>query len=379
MFEKARALRAERGADNVFDFSLGNPDAPPPRAFFDALEAVARERNAALHRYMPNAGFDETRSAIAQFLSNEYRARFDSAGVIVTCGAAAAMNVFLRATCDPGDEVIVLAPYFPEYRFYAEHCGAVLKIVETDGRFQPDAGAIQQALTARTRAVILNSPNNPTGAVYESGAIDRVAAALSTRDSVDQPIYLICDDPYRRLLYDLDWCPTPVTRYARTVITSSFSKDLSLPGERLGYVAMPPALPGRDLLFTACVTLNRSMGFVNAPAVMQRVIARCAEARCDVELYREKRDALARVLTEAGYPVDRPRGGMFLFVQTPIADDARFSDFLIAQGIVVSPGRGFGRPGYMRLSFAVPAVSIERSAGGFAAARREALSTGGST
>lgn len=368
MFEKGRRLKAELGADKVFDFSLGNPNATPPDAFFDALQAVAAERNASLHRYMPNAGFDETRAAVARFVSAEYRMEVDAASVIMTSGAAGGMNVVLRAICNPGDEVITLAPYFPEYRFYIEQAGARMVLVQTDGEFQPDLAAIRAALTDRTRAIIVNTPNNPSGAVYTAESCRGLAEVLAGHDRPDRPLYILCDDPYRRIIYDLDWCPTPAQYYPRTLIVSSYSKDVSIAGERAGYIAVPPTVPEKSLLLAALTMLNRTLGFVNASAVMQRVIARCADALCDVGVYKQNRDLLCGALREYGYDLITPRGALYAFPKTPIADDPAFVETLVRHRVLAVPGRGFGRPGYMRLSFCVDRRTIEGGLAGLKAA-----------
>lgn len=368
MFEKGRRLKAELGADQVFDFSLGNPNATPPDAYFDAVSAVAAERTPALHRYMANAGFDETRAAIARFLSAEYRVDIDAVSVIVTSGAAGGMNVTLRAICNPGDEVIVLAPYFPEYRFYIEQAGASMVLVQTDAAFQPDLAAIAAALTERTKAIIVNTPNNPSGAVYTHERCRGLADLLKQHDQPDRPVYLLCDDPYRRIIYDLDWCPTPATHYPRTVIVSSYSKDVSIAGERVGYIGVPPTVPDKPQLMSALTMLNRTLGFVNAAAFMQRVIARCADALCDVQTYRANRDLLCGALQEYGYSLVVPQGALYAFPQTPLEDDTKFVDVLLEHRILAVPGRGFGRPGYMRIAFCVERETIERGLPGFRAA-----------
>ncbi|MEW6253338.1 MAG: pyridoxal phosphate-dependent aminotransferase, partial [Planctomycetota bacterium] len=372
MFEKGRRLKAEFGADNVFDFSLGNPNAAPPDAFFDAVQAVAAERNPALHRYMPNPGFDQSRAAVARFASREYRQPFDAAGVILTCGAAAGMNIALRAICNPGDEVIVLAPYFPEYRFYIEQAGGTLVLVQTDPEFQPDLAAIEAALTPRTRAVIVNSPNNPSGAVYGEEQCRGLAALLQRHDRPDHPVYALCDDPYRRIIFDLDWCPSLLPHYHRTLIVSSYSKDLSIAGERAGYIAVAPAVPERELLLAAMIMLNRTLGFVNAPAFMQRVIARCAEALCDVEFYRTNRDLMCGALREYGYELVMPRGALYAFPKTPLPNDLQFVDLLLKHKVLAVPGRGLGRPGHIRLCYAVDRRTIERALPALKAAMTEA-------
>lgn len=361
MFEKGRRLKAELGNDNVYDFSLGNPNATPPDAFYDAMAAVARERVAPAHRYMPNAGFDETRAAIAEFVSREYRQPFDSQSIIVATGAAGGMNVCLRSICNPDDEVITLAPFFPEYKFYIEQAGAKMVLVQTDGAFQPDLDAISAAMTDRTRGIIINTPNNPSGAVYTEEKCRGLAELLAAHDRPDRPIYLICDDPYRRILYDVDWCPTPLSHYPRTIVVSSYSKDLSIAGERAGYIAVPDSMPEKPLLLGALTMLNRTLGFVNGPAFMQRVIARCADALCDVSFYRENRDLLCNTLVEYGYDLVMPKGALYAFPRTPLDDDPAFVDVLLKHHVLAVPGRGFGRPGYMRLSFCIDRETIRRA------------------
>lgn len=372
MFEKGRRLKAEFGEKNVFDLSLGNPNASPPEAYFEALRAVAAERRPELHRYMPNAGFDAARAAVAQFVSQEYRLDVGASSVILTSGAAGGLNVALHAVCNPGDEVIVLAPFFPEYRFYVEQATAHLVIVPCDETFQPDLDALAGAITERTRAVIVNTPNNPTGAVYSDERCRGLARVLAERDRPDRPLYLLLDDPYRRILYDLDWCPTPAAHYPRTIIVSSYSKDLSIPGERAGYIAVPPAMPERELLLGAMTMLNRTLGYVNAAALTQRVIARCASARCDLSLYRKNRDVLCAALREYGYALVEPRGALYAFPKTPVPDDAEFVERLVKRRVLTVPGRGFGWPGHMRISFCVEHETILGALPGLKAAIDEA-------
>ena len=368
MFEKGRRLKAELGADNVYDFSLGNPNAPPPLAFFDALRAVAGEHQPAQHRYMPNVGLDETRAAVARFISREYHATFSAEDVIITCGAAGGMNVTLRAICNPGDEVITLAPYFPEYRFYIEQAGAKMVMVQTDGDCQPDIAAIEAAMNERTRAIIVNSPNNPSGVVYSEQRCQALGELLACHDSPDHPVYLALDDPYRRIIYDLDWCPTPARYYPRTVIVSSYSKDLSVAGERIGYVAVSNTVPDQRRVLGAMAMLNRTLGFVNAAAFMQRVVARCADACCDLDFYRGNRDLLCNALREYGYDLQMPGGALYAFPRTPVPDDTEFVDVLLRHNVLVVPGCGFGRPGYVRIAFCVERQTIERALPAFKAA-----------
>lgn len=371
MFEKGRRLKAEFGDDQVFDFTLGNPNAPPPDAYFAALQAVAAERKPALHRYMPNAGFDEARAAVARYVSAEYRLDIDAASVILTSGAAGGMNVVLRAICNPGDEFITLAPYFPEYKFYIEQAGGRMVLVQTDADFQPDIPAIKAALTDRTRGILVNTPNNPSGAVYSEDKCRALGELLAAHDRPDRPLYLLCDDPYRRIIFDLDWCPAPSKHYPRTIIVSSYSKDLSIAGERAGYIAVPPTVPDQPLLLGAMTMLNRTLGFVNAPAFMQRVLARCAGTLCDVSFYRQNRDLLCDALADFGYDLNRPRGALYAFPKTPI-DDVEFVNLLLKRRVLAVPGRGFGRPGHIRVSFCVDRQTIERGLPGFRAALAEA-------
>jgi aspartate aminotransferase len=372
MFERGRKLKAEYGEENVQDFSLGNPNAAPPAEFFTALHACVAEHTPAQHRYMSNAGFEGTRAAVAQFLVNEYGLPFDGGGIVMTCGAAGAMNVTLRAILDPGDEVIVLAPYFQEYRFYIDHAGGRMVVVESDRRFQPDPAALAAALTPRTRAVIVNTPNNPTGAVYSDAVLHELGSVLAGRDSDDAPIYLLCDDIYRRLVYDVPKCPVPARHYARSIVLSSYSKDLSIPGERIGYIAPHPQLPGRETVLAAMSMLNRTLGFVNAPALAQRIIARCTAALCDVGFYKENRDLLCSALRDFGYDLPTPGGAFYAFPRSPIPDELAFIDVLMRHRILAVPGRGFGRAGYLRLSYAVDRQTIERALPGFKAAIDEA-------
>jgi len=371
MFEKGRRLKAELGEQNVHDFTLGNPNGRPPEEFFAALQAVAAERQPALHRYMSNVGFDECRAAVARFLTQEYRQEFSAADVIMTSGAAGGMNVAVRAICNPGDEVIVLAPYFPEYRFYVEQAGGKLVVVQTDRDFQPDLSAIEAAITPRTRAVLVNSPNNPAGAVYTDQRCRELAELLARHDRPERPLYLLLDDPYRRIIYDLDWCPTPTSYYHRAIIVSSYSKDLSIAGERMGYIAVPRRVPQRELLLGAMTMLNRTLGFVNAAAFMQRVITRCAGALCEVGFYKQNRDLLCGALRDYGYELKTPGGALYAFPKTPIPNDVEFVNVLLKHGVLVVPGQGFGRPGHMRVSFCVERQTIERGLAGFQAAIRE--------
>jgi aspartate aminotransferase len=365
MFERGLRLKQQLGADNVFDLSLGNPSATPPDAFFEAARAVAGEFDPGRHRYMPNAGFLDAREAVARYVRSQYPWELDADSVVLTTGAAGGLNVTLRAICDPGDEVLIIAPYFPEYLFYIEQAGAMPVVVESDREFQPDIAAIEAAVTPRTRAIIVNSPNNPTGIVYTKQRCDALSKALVAFDSAERPIYLLADDPYRRIVFDEERAPSVGDDYERTVLISSYSKDLSIAGERAGYIAAPTRLPGREMLIGALTMLNRTLGFVNMPAMMQRIIARCAGAMCDISEYRRNRDTLCHALREFGYELAWPGGAMFAFPRTPINDDVKFSEILVEQKVLTVPGRGFGRAGHFRASFAVPPSVIDGALPGF--------------
>lgn len=374
MFEVGVKLKRELGEENVFDFSLGNPNADPPPEFFEALRACARDRQPARHRYMSNAGFRETRAAIAGLLSDGYSMTFDSDSVIVTSGTAGAMNVVLRTILDPGDEVVVPAPYFVEYRFYIQHAQGRMVLAQTDRDCSLDVDAIEAAITPRTRAVIVNTPNNPTGVVYSQRVCRALGAMLLKHDGPQKPIYLICDDVYRRIVYDMERCPAPAEHYPRSIIVSSFSKDLSIAGERIGYIAVGPRVADRDTLLGALVMINRTLGFVNAPAFMQRVVAESLSGLCDIAFYRRNRDLLAGALRDYGYEFPRPEGALYIFPRSPIEDDRRFIEILKEQRILAVPGCGFGRPGAFRLSYAVDHATIERSLSGFKRAIESAQS-----
>jgi aspartate aminotransferase len=366
MFEIGIQLRKERGDENVFDFSLGNPEVEPPEAVIEALRRVIAENRPHSHGYMPNAGFPEVRAAIAATLASRTGLKFSAGDVIMTNGAAGAINVVLKSILDPDDEVILLNPYFPEYRFYVEnHAGRVV-IAETDDCFQPDVDAIARAITPRTKALILNCPNNPTGVVYS----DEVLRELNR--VVREPLLVISDEPYRPLIYDGRAAPEISQLISRLVVAWSWSKAMAIPGERIGYLAIPPHLPEAAALRNACAFANRVLGYINAPAIWQLVVAKVPEATVDVRLYQQKRDLLCDALNSMGYEAPRPQGSFYVFPKTPIVDDLAFIQILQTEGILAVPGSGFGRGGYMRLSLTIAREALERSLPGFERALRKA-------
>ncbi|MBI4615979.1 MAG: pyridoxal phosphate-dependent aminotransferase [Planctomycetes bacterium] len=366
MFEEGERLRAERGAENVFDFSLGNPILEPPARFREELRRLANDPAPGMHRYMPNAGYPETRAAIATYYARETGLSFAADDVLMTCGAAGGLNVVFKTILDPGDEVVVLSPYFVEYRFYVTNHGGRTVTVPTGPRFQLDAGRIAEAIGNRTKAVLVNSPNNPTGVVYpraDLAELGRVLVDASRR--IGHPIFLVSDEPYRRIAYDGIEVPYLFDLYPDTILVTSHSKDLGLAGERIGMILASPRIPDRKTLVTGMIFANRTLGYVNAPALMQRIVARLQGESIDVAAYQAKRDRLLGALIEAGYDVVKPGGAFYLFPRSPIEDDVRFVRLLVEEGILVVPGRGFGTPGYFRISYAVADDVIERAIPGF--------------
>ena len=369
MFELGIALKRERGEENVFDLSLGNPVVEPPPEFFDALRSLADTPTRGAHRYMPNAGYPETRQAVADTLAGETGLPYGTQHVLMTCGAAAALNVAIRSLCDPGDEVVILTPYFAEYLFYAYNHAAVPVVVGCDESFTPDLDELEHKLTPRSRVVVLNSPNNPSGVIYPQSFIADLAALLRRKsEEFGTDIYLVSDEPYRRIIYDGLGYPFPQHEYERTITATSHAKDLALPGDRIGYVAVHPACEEAGDLMDAFTFCNRVLGFVNAPAIMQHLVRGLQHVTVDVSDYQVKRDYLCDVLTSAGYNVRKPEGAFYLFPQSPVEDEMLLIDALQEEGVLVVPGRGFGMPGYFRISYCVEQAALEGAAPGFRAA-----------
>ena len=366
MFEIGIQLRKERGPENVFDFSLGNPEVEPPEAVIAALSQVVAENRPHSHGYMPNAGFPEVRASVARMLAARTSIPFSAEDVIMTNGAAGAINVVLKSILDAGDEVILLNPYFPEYRFYVENHGGRVVTAETDEHFHPDIKRIAAAITPRTKALILNSPNNPTGALYPAGALRELNRLIR------EPLLVISDEPYRPLVYDGAAAPETLNLISRSVVAWSWSKAMAISGERIGYLAIPPHLAEAAALRNACTFANRILGYINAPAIWQLAVARAPEATVDVSLYQAKRDRLCNALNAMGYEAPRPQGAYYVFPKTPIADDVAFIRLLQTEGILAVPGSGFGRAGYMRLSLTIDAKALEQSLPGFERAIRRA-------
>lgn len=363
MFEEGARLRQEFGADNVYDFTLGNPDVEPPEAFQKELLKLAQNPLPGMHRYMNNAGYEETRAAVAEKLSTDSGLPVSSEHVIMTCGAGGALNVVLKTILNPGEEVIILAPYFVEYKFYIDNHGGVPVEAWTDKEtFQLDIGAIEKAITQKTRAILICSPNNPTGVIYPAESLKKLGDILAKihRDN-GHLIYVISDEPYARIAYDGKHVPNIFPLVESSIIVTSHSKDLALPGERIGYLAANPRMDTVMQFMEGAVFSNRVLGFVNAPALMQRLVAGLQEQSVDVGLYQHKRDILLRHLSQFGFHCVVPDGAFYLFPKSPLADDVEFVKIAQKHKILLVPGTGFGAPGFFRIAYCVEMGMIERS------------------
>ena len=366
MFEEGIALNQQYGEENVFDLSLGNPVMEPPPEFFEELSRVAESPLPGMHRYMPNAGYMQTRAAVAAQLKEDTRLDFTAAEVVMTCGAGGALNVVLKALLDPGDEVVIFAPYFVEYLYYADNHGGTCRVVPPDPGFLPDMEAFEAAVGPRTRTVLVNSPNNPTGVLYGADVLARLAdIILRKEDEHGREIFLVSDEPYRRIIFDGADYPQIFDHHVRSVVATSHSKDLALPGERIGFIAVSPRYEGRAELTDGLTFCNRTLGFVNAPALMQHIVGRLQGVTIDVGEYQAKRDFLHRKLTEIGYSLVKPQGAFYMFPRSPISDDVEFVAELQGHRVLVVPGRGFGLPGHFRISYCVTDETLEGSLEGF--------------
>ena len=366
MFEQGAKLKAEHGAENVFDFSLGNPNTAPPAAFHQRLKALVDTDEPGSHAYMPNPGYPFVRQAVADSLGREHDTPLTQEEIIMTCGAAGGLNVILKTLLDAGDEVLSPAPFFVEYRFYAENHNGRLVPVATRPDFTLDLEAIAAAITPKTKALIINSPNNPTGQIYSEESLNRLGALLREKSmETGRTIYLISDEPYRKIVYDGARVPSIFSCYPESIITTSHSKDLSLPGERIGYIAINPAASYLEDLKNGMSLANRILGFVNAPALMQRVVADLQNESADMELYTRNRKLLCDGLEACGYELTRPAGAFYLFPRSPVADDVEFVNVLQEELILVVPGAGFGGPGHFRIAFCVAEDTIVNAMPGF--------------
>jgi aspartate aminotransferase len=372
MFEEGSELKKKYGADNVFDFSLGNPNLPPPERFQAVLRELIDTEGPDAHAYMPNTGYPDVCAAVAGYLAAEQGVPVEPADVIMTCGAAGALNIALKALLDPGDEVLTPVPCFVEYGFYADNHGGVLKTAPSRPDFQLDLDAIAAALTPKTKVVLINSPHNPTGAVYSAESLAALGECLARKSrDFNRTIYLISDEPYRKVVFDGIVVPSLFSAYPESLVATSYSKDISIPGERIGFAAVNPRATHRKALVAGMALANRILGFVNAPALMQRVVARMQGERTDIGAYQRKRDLLCAGLSAMGYEFVKPAGTFYLFPRSPIPDDVAFAQSLKAERVLVVPGSGFHAPGHFRIAFCVADAVIRNAMGGFENAIRK--------
>lgn len=359
MFEEGNRLKAIYGAENVYDFSIGNPDLEPPKEVFDALKELAENPIPGMHGYMSNSGYESTRSMIAQKRSNESSVKVEANAICMTVGAAAAMNDVFHSILDDGDEVILLAPFFMEYLNYIDNHNGISVIVDTDDKFMPDIAKIEAAITSKTKAIVINSPNNPSGVVYSKELLLELNDMLLKQDHV---IHVIADEPYIDLAYDGIKVPAVLDCFKNLIICFSWSKSLSLPGERIGYTLVSPNHEDFEDLTGAIVLSNRILGSVNAPAIWQRVIEKSLNAKVDVGNYEYRRNLLYSNIVDAGFDAVKPNGALYIFMNTPNGlTDQEFAEVCAKQNLLLVGGKSFSRPGYCRLAFCVSEMTIKNS------------------
>lgn len=374
MFEEGKIMAAKYGAENVYDFSLGNPNVPAPaevkKAVFEELE---KEDPVVLHGYMNNSGYEDVRAAIADSINRRFQTSFGEQNIIMTVGAAGGLNVILKTLLNPGDEVIVIAPYFGEYNSYvSNYDGKIVVVSPNTENFQPNLEELEQKITANTKAVIINSPNNPTGVVYSEDTIRKMADILRGKEKeLGTDIYLISDEPYRELVYDGIEVPYLTKYYENAIIGYSYSKSLSLPGERIGYLVIPDEVSDAEEVIAAANVATRILGYVNAPSLMQKVVAKCLDAKVDVPFYNRNREALYNGLKELGFECIKPEGAFYLFVKSPVEDEKVFCAAAKKYNILIVPGSSFACPGYVRIAYCVSYETIMNSMPGFKALAEE--------
>lgn len=368
MFEEGDKMRAKFGRENVFDFSLGNPDAPTPPEVNKAIkEIVEEEPDLILHGYMSNAGFEDVRETIARHINKTQGTKFSSKNILMTVGAASGLNVALKTILNPGEEVVIFTPYFLEYNWYVNNYdGVVVQAPTNKTDFQPDLKAFEECISDKTRVVLVNSPHNPTGVVYSEETIKGIAAILEKKQKeLNRAIFIIADEPYRELAYDGVEVPYVTKYYDNTIVAYSYSKSLSLPGERIGYLVIPDELEESELVFDTASNANRIIGCVNAPSLQQKVIAKCVDAKVDLNYYDRNRKALYEGLKECGFECIMPQGAFYLFVKSPVDDESAFCQAAKKYNILMVPGSAFAGPGYVRLAYCVSYETIQNSMPGF--------------
>ena len=376
MFEEGKIMAVKYGAENVYDFSLGNPNVPAPVQVKEAIiEEAEKEDPIVLHGYMSNAGYEDVRQAVAESINKKFDTAFSAKNIIMTVGAAGGLNVILKTLLNPGDEVIAIAPYFGEYNSYVSNFDGKLVVVSPNTEtFQPNLTELEEKLTARTKAVIVNSPNNPTGVIYSEETIQAMAEILRKKQKeFGTDIYLISDEPYRELAYDGAEVPYLTKYYENAIIGYSFSKSLSLPGERIGYLVIPDEAADSEDVISAAGTATRILGYVNAPSLMQKAVAKCLDAQADVPYYDRNREDLYNGLKEMGFECIKPQGAFYLFMKSPVADEKVFCEAAKKQHILIVPGSSFACPGYVRIAYCVAHETIINSMPGFKALAEEFL------
>ncbi len=364
MFLEGKEMAKQMGAENVYDFSLGNPMTPVPEQYNQAIiDAVRTENSLELHGYMDNAGYLETRQAVAENLNQRFGTEFEGSHIVMTVGAAGALNVVFKTILDPGDEVLALAPYFGEYRGYvANHQGILREVKPDTATFQPDLEDLQAKITPRTKGLIINNPVNPTGVIYSEATIQNIASILEEKQrEYGHEIYLVSDEPYRELVYDGNTVPFLTKYYDNTFVTYSFSKSLSIPGERIGYIAVSPCMADCSQAVQGLSVANRILGFVNAPSLMQKALVKSMDARTDVDYYDRNRRLIYGKLTELGFTCVKPQGAFYLFIQSPEPEEKKFVEAAKKHHILLVGGSSFSCPGYVRLAYCVSYEMIERS------------------
>ncbi|BBF45174.1 biosynthetic aromatic amino acid aminotransferase alpha [Lachnospiraceae bacterium KM106-2] len=374
MFEEGNEMAKQYGAENVFDFSLGNPSVEPPKEVKEAIISILNMESPNLvHGYMNNSGFEDVREAIALSVNEKYNTHFSKENILMTVGAAGGLNVIFKTLLDPEDEVITFAPYFGEYRSYVKNFhGKLIAVSPNTIDFQPNLEELEQKITKRTKAVLINTPNNPTGVVYTKETLEKMAdILLKKEEEYKKSIYLISDEPYRELVYDGVEVPYVTHFYHNAIVGYSYSKSLSLPGERIGYLVLPDELDDFSQVVAAANVANRILGFVNAPSLQQRVVARCLNAKVEVDIYNRNRELLYEKLTEYGYECVKPQGAFYLWVKMLGDDESAFVEAAKKHNILVVPGSAFGCAGYVRIAYCVDYEMIERALPGFESVAKE--------
>jgi aspartate aminotransferase len=372
MFDEGNIMKKRYGADNVFDLTLGNPMMEPPEAFFVELKKLANNPLPGMHRYMENAGYAETRAAVAAQLSKETGLNLSGGDIVMTVGAAGAINVVLKTILNAGEEVILFTPFFVEYVNYIENHGGTVKLVPSDDQFMPKIDALEKAINKKTRGIIINSPHNPTGVVYGEKLLRQICEVLAKKETqYGTAIYLISDEPYRKLIYDGLKYPSPLLFHKQAIIATSHSKDLALPGERIGYIAIHPECPEKQELMNGLIYCNRTLGYVNAPAIMQHIIRYLQDVTVSISDYQKKRDFLYQNLVDMGYSLIKPQGAFYMFPKSPIPDDVAFVRALQEEMVLAVPGVGFGGQGHFRISYCIDDRTLAGSLDGFKRAAKK--------